>query len=196
MKKPLLAVAFAAALAIAVSSPGGGRASADSDEATIEYLIGTLPFANAPNISRSANGDTIEVIGRGSFSLANEGRITGRGRWSHRNAAGVLLAKGTWTARRLLSYETYGPQEAINGFVLPRGSEGGLAIIGVRMRPEGTGRSFDAYFTVDCLLGDEIQDGAHEGTTVDPTTGPGKRRNFSVKVEGLTLFVRNDDEND
>lgn len=194
MRKHLLILAFAAALAMAVSLPGADRVSADNGKATIEYFIGTLPFANAPNISESANGDTIEVIGRGSFSLDKDGRISGRGSWSHRNAAGVLLARGTWTARRLLSYETYGPQEAVNGFVLPRGSEGGLALIGVRMRPDGRERAFDAFFAVDCLLGDEVQDGAHEGTTVDPTTGLAKRRNFNEKLEGLTLFVRHDDD--
>jgi hypothetical protein len=45
-------------------------------------------------------------------------------------------------------------------------------------------------------LGNEIQDGSQEGITLDPTNGPGKRRNFKEKIHGLTLFIRHGEEHD
>lgn len=160
--------------------------SADSGAATIHFKIGTdflAPPAFPPNISRAANGDTVEITGDGTFTLHPKS-VTGSGTFAHKNAAGDVLATGTWEAKQLLSYHSYGPADPSLG--LPEGFEGGRAHILVHLSPNGDGPGLDAVMMVDCALGTHIPGGAIEGARLAVKGA----LNFNKIQSGATIFIR------
>ena len=75
--------------------------------------------------------------------------------FTHRDAAGNVLADGTWEPTAVLSYRSFGPatpeQEAEFGG-LPPGSEGGKVMIKVALFVGGV-HVHDGIITIVCLLG-------------------------------------------
>ena len=149
-----------------------------------KYMIGT-DFLNGPVIAKAANGDTIEVVGDGTFDVFSD-TVTGSGTIVHKDKDGNILATGTWNATSLLFFRSYGnatPQE------LPEDFEGGRLFIKVHLVPDFGGDGFDGVMQVECMLG-KVPRGAEEGIRLNIKLGPAKQFNFFEKVSGETLFIR------
>lgn len=192
-------VLLIAALVLVFSIFGAASVSADSGSATYRYLAaaGFLPEVGAdlcdlgppgvtvcPAVAMADNGDTIELAGEGTLSIHPKS-ATGGGTFTHKDAAGNILASGTWTAMRLLSFTSYGGAPT-----LPPTWEGGQAVIRIQLDPGAPGGPvFDAILTVDCNL-------APFGGKAPASTVDGIRLvvkdglNFNKSVERFTLFVR------
>jgi hypothetical protein len=171
----VLAVAFLGGL-------GVSRASADSGAATYTYLIGT-GGVEGPDVAMALNGDTITMTGSGTLSVHPK-TVSGGGSFTHKNAAGAVLVRGTWTATQLLSFDNYGCG-FFSGGTLPPNFCGGLALIRVHLAPSAGGPGVDAVLQVNCLLG-KVPAGAKEGIRLAVDNG----LNFNREVSGETLFVR------
>lgn len=152
-----------------------------------EYLIATgalcsLPEPNpCPVVMRGENGETIEITGQGTLTV-NPDSVTGGGNFVHKDNAGNVLGIGTWTATELVSFRSWGTQGD-----LPPNFEGGRAKIRVHLTPDGGGAGFDGSLRIICTIGD-FPSSSHEGVELTLWRAP----NFTEKVSGLTLFIRND----
>lgn len=144
------------------------------------YRIGVDPV-EGPVITRAANGDTIEVMGQGTFSFGPTS-VTGGGTLVHKNADGDVIGHGTWTATRILSFDPWGTSP---GF--PPTFEGGRAVMRINIKPvENFPGIFDGFLTVTCLIG-TVPPGSHEGIKLYvPRVG----LDFNQEVSGETLFIR------
>jgi len=135
-----------------------------------------------PDIARAANGDTIELVGSGTFTPQTD-RATGFGTFVHKNAAGATLAQAGWTATKLLRFRSYGISTTPGD---PPKFEGGRAFIRIHLSPFGSESGFDAVLLIDCVLGDKIPPGAEEGIQVRIIGGA----KFNEQVSGENLFIK------
>ncbi len=185
----ILAVGSFLFAALAVSAVPA-RAEGDSG---FDFHIGDaflvslgFPPSDVTRVSAGAAiGDTITVVGKGQFDV--EGlEAGGFGTFVHRNAAGTILASGTWVAKMLLSFDNFGGQAG-----LPADFVGGHALLRVRVfahpatNPSLT-LKFDATLGVDCAIGN-VPTGFEEGITFNAGF-----INFDEKVSGVTVFVTQD----
>ena len=144
------------------------------------YLLGVEPL-EGPDKSVASNGDTISIAGSGTLSI-HEKSVSGSGWFQHTNAAGTLLASGTWNALELISFKSFGTP----GPPFPPSFEAGKAEISIHLTPEGGGEGFDAILQVYCVL---------PGSKVPPAFDEGIRlfvpgvANFNVQVHGQTIFI-------
>jgi hypothetical protein len=60
-----------------------------------------------PDLGVPPNGDQSAITGDAEFSV-NPNTVEGEGSFTHTNAAGTVLATGTWEATGLLVYQSYG----------------------------------------------------------------------------------------
>jgi len=134
-----------------------------------------------PDISQAKDGSTIELSGEGTFSLQAKSAF-GSGSYTRKAASGSIIGTGTWTAYELISFKSYGT--SLN---LPSDYEGGLAKFRLLLRPTSGFLGFHALLEVECNIG-RPPASAIEGITL---TTSGKGVNFSKKISGSTLFVRN-----
>lgn len=151
-----------------------------------KYLIGVDPLcgldpAACPDVSRAANGDTLEVTGEGSLSWHPKS-ISGEGTLVHKNADGDVIGKGVWKAIQLLSLQEYG----CGGGGFPDEFCGGKALIRVSIKPEGADKLYTGILQVDCLVGDHVPGGAVEGVRLNVMGGP----NFNEEVSGFTILIK------
>jgi hypothetical protein len=77
--------------------------TAVADSATHGYVL----VMEEPNFGVAPNGDHIAFTGEAEFSV-NPNTVGGSGTFTHMNAAGTVLASGTWAATGLLDYQSYG----------------------------------------------------------------------------------------
>lgn len=147
--------------------------------ATLQYFVGTPD--SSPSIAKAGNGETIETTGTGAISLHPKWAIGG-GTFVHRDASGNILESGTWEAVKLLSYQSFGPASPSLG--LPPGSEGGRALIRIRLLVDGT-PLHEATLWVTCKLGNPPRN-SFEGIRLAIQDGV----NFNKEVSGGTLFIR------
>jgi hypothetical protein len=92
--------AFALALASPLALMPAG-VLADSDTHT--YAL----HMEEPNFGVAANGDHIAIEGMADFSVHPKS-VEGKGTFTHRNSSGTVIGAGSWTADKLLSYQSYG----------------------------------------------------------------------------------------
>ena len=202
--KRVLIAAFALGLAVtgAWGAQGMGGASPDNNsaEVTYRYLVGAgltqlgsvcdvgIP---CPTAAMASNGDTVTIIGEGKLSIQRkQGKpesVSGGGSFLHTNAAGGVVAVGTWTAKRLLSFESFGP-----GVGTPPTWEGGLARIQVQLAPDSGAGKAEAILEVGCLLpGIAPHPGVPEGVKLNVLG----LLNFDLAIEPrATLFINLGDE--
>ncbi len=194
---------FIAALVLALAGTGtvgaiGVRgASAGDDDARVEfrYLVGSgltevgeicEPDFPCPDAATaSSNGDTIVISGEGKLSINQKnGRpksVTGGGSFLHKDAAGHVLDVGTWTAKKLLAFKSFGPSV---GF--PPTFEGGLARIRVRLVSDSGALKALAILQVGCVLNEATApEGAFEGAKLNIRGG----LNFDQAIQRATLFI-------
>ena len=173
----------------------------------IGALIGDL----CPDMAVSSlDGSTFELTGEGKFSLRGRhsrrgpGKVSGGGSFLMRLATGEVLV-GTWTAKKLLSFESFGPSPCtfampcylglpppLDPLGLPESWEAGVAKMKIRLVVDGTGKKFDAVLGIFCNLPlAAVPAGHFEGIRVD-VKGVGS---FDLSPAGdpggrVTLFKR------
>lgn len=153
--------------------------AADHDgQRAIRYLVGTgmtgepLPGfglqslcnwatvlgPTCPNEAAALNGDTIRFQGEGVLFVNPNGspgrRMTGSGSFTHILASGGAV-NGRWTAKRLLSFESWGPATEVP---LPQNWIAGRAKILVLIEADGGGRNMGILDVICRLPGDAAPD--------------------------------------
>jgi hypothetical protein len=119
--------------------------TAVADSATHSYVL----MMDEPNFGVAPNGDQIAISGEVDFSV-NPKTIEGGGSFTHTNAAGTVLATGTWEATGLLTYQSYGCG-VVFGTPLPPNVCGGRVAMSVTLTtPEG---DLPGIITVICVIG-------------------------------------------
>ncbi len=160
-------------------------ASADSSSASYEYHIGdaflvSLDPSFGPDVTLAPNGASMTVTGTGTLSVHPKS-ISGGGTFSYANAAGDVLASGTWTAQDLLSFKVYGTSP-----ILPPTFTAGKAYVRVHLSPQAGGPGFGAILTITCALPDvKVPQSAEEGIRLAVQ----RIGNFNDEVSGNTLFI-------
>jgi hypothetical protein len=180
---------------------------ADNDSANYNFLVasGSLCDPNnsttCPAVARSASGETIELSGAGTLSLANKS-VTAAGAFTHKTSSGEIVATGVWTATELLSFKSYGiapgalmrqtqKSKASRFFPLGLGTlatpmpAGGLALIRIRLLPD-VGKPMEAILQVNCAKGKVPDNQQGDGIRLAIQEGG---RKFDEKVSGRTLFL-------
>ncbi len=128
----------------------------------------------------AANGDSVALNGTGTLSIHAKS-VTGGGMFVHTDASGHELVHGTWEAKDLLSFVSYGDATPQG---LPANLFGGKAVIHVRLLVGGT-PVHDGILTIYCQLG-KPPHGAHEGVRLNVQDVI----NFNKQVSGDTVFVK------
>lgn len=197
-----------AVLVMALAMVGVMGASADDNDTqiTYRYLVGSGltelgPVCNpvgvpCPPAAMASNGDTIEISGEGKLSIRQENgkprSVTGGGSFLHKDATGDVLSVGTWTAKKLLSFDPFGP-----GVGTPPTWEAGRAQIRVRLVDDVGGTEADAVLEVGCHLPENPgPPGTIEGVRLNVRGG----LDFNQAIEPrATLFINlgaEEDEDD
>ena len=101
------------AIALVLFAVGGNVAWAESDTDCFTYIV--FPAGAFPgfpgDIARAADGQTIQMAGSGPLCIHPKS-VGGGGTFTHKNAAGAVVAAGTWTAVELSSFTDYGTNPA------------------------------------------------------------------------------------
>ncbi len=191
MRLPRLFV-VTAFLALSVLPAAG--VSADAGAQTLDSHLGdaflaAINPAFSPVIAMAPSGDTIEIMGNGTLSIHPKS-VTGEGTFVHKGPTGELVASGTWTASRLLSFDNYGPS---TDPAFPASFRGGQAQILVHLvgTLAGGGPTFecDAVLRVTCRVpGDSGP--AHQGADEGITLSVKDVVNFNKRAGGATLFIQ------
>jgi hypothetical protein len=181
--------------------------SADSSSANYNLLVGSgflcdqNDSSTCPAVARAANGDTIEISGAGTISLANKS-VTAAGAFTQKSSAGEILSTGVWTASELLSFKSYGiapgalmreAQKFRSSQFSPLGlgmlagplPAGGLALLHIRLLPD-TGGPKDGLLQVNCAKG-RAPENQQEDRIRLAIQGGGPT--FDERVTGRTLFL-------
>jgi hypothetical protein len=182
----VLFVGTAAAMPLFETAPIARTEIAKIATQTYQYLVGVDPLCElapdaCPDVSRASSGETVEITGSGSFTVFSKS-VTGSGNFTHKAADGTVVAKGTWEAVQLLSFQSYGSAAAQG---LPKNLWGGKVLIRVQLFVGGN-PVFTGILRVTCMLGDQIPPSAMEGVRLAVQTGP----NFNKEVSGLTVFIK------
>jgi len=184
---------------------GQGRAQTNSANYTFLVASGFLcdsgDSTTCPAVVKSANGDSYEMGGAGTFSSESK-LVTAAGTFTHKSADGTVLETGVWTASELVSFDSYGivPGALMGGgrtlgppqlgpmrsrmFSGPMAA-GGLAVFPVRLLPM-RGRSRIAMLQVNCALGKVPAEHQMEGIRL-AFEGGGVA--FDEEVSGRALFL-------
>jgi len=143
------------------------------------YLIGVSPFTKGPDVARAANGDTIEIVGTGSFTESTT-LATGAGTFIQRTDGSKVRSRGTWVATGLVQFRSYGSNDSG-----PAELQGGRAMLRIHMMPFGDSTGFDAILVVTSRIG-KGSGGPAEGVEVRIING----LRYNKPVRGTTAFVK------
>jgi hypothetical protein len=169
--------------------------SSTAGRATETYDLLMGPKAN---VGKAPNGDTVEVTctelggACGTFSVFPKSLPTPpSGEFLHKDAAGNVLGGGTWTATKLLDYQSYGCGEVTSeGLDLPDNFCGGK--LKFRAQLDTAAGQFSGILTVFCIVGPKApsnhDEPPEEGVTLDI---PGVI-NFNKVGGGENVYVRQD----
>jgi hypothetical protein len=184
---------------------GSARAQTSSANYTFVVASGFLcdpgDSGSCPAVSKSANGDSYEISGAGTFDPQNKS-VKAAGTFNHKSTNGNVLETGVWTDNELLSFDSYGiapralrqkgaalgPQ-TFGANRLPMSSgplpTGGLAIFRIRLLPM-SGASRMAVLQVNCALGKMPSERSVEGIRL---TLEKNGTDFSEEVSGRVMFL-------
>ena len=137
-----------------------------------------------PNTGEAANGDVAAVIGEGEFSVHPKS-VEAEGTFTHTDSAGNVLVTGSWTATRLLTYQSYGCG-VVFGTPIPPDLCGGKVRMRVVLTPDGTDLQIPAVLTVFCVIGDKRPTSVEEGIRL---VVPG-HVNFNEATGGENVYIR------
>jgi hypothetical protein len=159
-------------------------AVASGDSATHTFLL----VMEVPNVAQAPNGDRVAITGEGEFQVHPKA-VEAEGEFTHTDAAGTVIASGTWTATKLLAYQSYGCG-VVEGDPLPPNFCGGKLKMRVVLTPEGTSLQIPAILTVFCIIGpnppNSHDDESGEGITL---VVPGIN-NFNKLVSGMNIYIQ------
>jgi hypothetical protein len=193
---------------VAVSSlvllcAGSARAQTGSANYTFIVASGFLcdDSGSCPAVAKSANGDSYEISGAGTFDAQNKS-VKAAGIFNHKSTNGNVLETGVWIASELVAFDSYGIAPAalmqkgpafgspqIGPKRLPMRSgplpTGGLAIFRILLMPM-SGASRAAMLQVNCALGDVPRERSVEGIRLSLEKGG---TDFSEEVGGRVMFL-------
>jgi len=182
-------------------------AMAQSINGDVIFLVGTGflcdmgdPYA-CPAVVRSAQGDSYEMSGVGTFSTESKS-VTAAGTFTHKSADGDTLETGVWIASELASFDSYGmaPGALMRGGRAfgppPFGPRrmpmlsgpmpaGGLAVFRIRLWSI-RGASKTAMLQVNCALGKVPDEHQVEGIRLAFEGGEAK---FDQELGGRAMFL-------
>ncbi len=184
---------------------GSARAQTTSANYTFVVASGFLcdpgDSGSCPAVARSANGDSYEISGAGTFDPQNKS-VKAAGTFNHKSTNGNVLETGVWTASELVSFVSYGiapgalrqhgvaigPQQFAPKrlpMLLGPMPTGGLAVIRIRLLPM-SGASTTAVLQVNCALGDVPRERSVEGIRLTLDLNGGE---FSDELGGRVMFL-------
>lgn len=184
---------------------GSARAQISSANYTFVVASGFLcdsgDSGSCPAVAKSANGDSYEISGAGTFHTKNKS-VQAAGTFNRKSTNGNVLETGVWTASDLISFDSYGMAPAafmergpafgdsqINHKRLPMRSgplpTGGLAIFRILLMPL-SGATKTAVLQVNCALGNVPRDRSVEGIRL---TSEKDGTGFSEEVSGRVMFL-------
>jgi hypothetical protein len=168
-------------LLIALVTTGSARAA--TSKAAYAFRVGSPTTA-----AMADNGDVVLMSGTGALDVSAK-TASGGGVFTHMSGP-TVLASGTWTATRLLSFQFYGCGH-IDGTVLPPNLCGGLAALDVQLVGHPAGQpnvtiSADGLLWIDCLIGDPPPSG-EEGVRLNLKDLI--NFNQTVPESGTTVFI-------
>ena len=165
------------------------------------FLCDTGDSYACPAVVKSAQGDTYEMTGAGTFSTEGKS-VTATGTFTHKSADGDTLETGIWIASELESFSSYGFAPG----ALTRGGQpfgpppfghrrmpmlsgptpaGGLAVLRISLLPLW-GASKTALLQVNCALGKVPDEHQVEGIRLTFEAGDTK---FDQEMGGRTMFL-------
>ena len=119
--------------------------TAVADSTTHSYVL----VMEEANFGVAPNGDQVAIEGDANFSV-NPNTVEGSGSFTHTNAAGTVLATGTWEATGLIDYQSYGCG-VVFGTPIPPNFCGGRVEMRVTLTtPLG---QLPGILTVICVIG-------------------------------------------
>lgn len=161
---------------------GSARAQPSSANYTFVVASGFLcnpgDSGSCPAVAKSANGDSYEISGAGTFDTESKS-VKAAGTFHHKTLNGNMIETGVWTASELISFGSYGiapnalqqkgpaygsPQLGPKRMPTRAGPipTGGLAIFRIVLVPL-SGPSKTAVLQVNCALGDVPRERSVEG---------------------------------
>ncbi len=206
MNKRLSFVAsvFLASFALGIAGAGIAYANSDDgDDGEFRWLAaaGMTEFGPlcelgtpCPGAAMDAsNGDTIEIMGEGKLSIYDgDGDVSGTGSYTHRNASGMVLDNGTFTAIRLKRFKSFG-----GSFMTPPTWRLGRAEIRILMVSDIDGATAKGLLTVGCILPSPMEKfpgNLIEGIRLKVEKGPNFKKAPLVDPDRATLFIQLDDD--
>jgi hypothetical protein len=186
----MAAVAFVVLPGMAGAKPGANH----GNSATRSFLL----VADAPNIATAANGDRLEVTCESRGHACGTFQVHPKalpdpptGEFVHKDANGAVLAEGTWTATRLISFHFYGCRfiPAIGADLGDDNLCGGAVKMRVQLSVNGDG-TVPGILTVFCIVGPKAP-ASHNSPPGEGVTlvVPGVA-NFNHTGGGENIFVR------
>ncbi len=115
-------------------------------------------------------GGSIAIQGGGELKVSKKGKpqhVKGGGLFAQFDQGGNEFSRGTWKAKKLLSFDAYG-EDNTTFPPFPGGFEAGRVLILIQLKPEG-GKKIDAVLEIGCRL-------------------PGNKGIFGT-IEGARVFV-------
>lgn len=187
---PVLATALTVMLGLtaasAASDSGNFRWLAAAGMHDFRFLcLGATPCPDAAEAT--SNGDMIEITGEGTLRIhkGKPKQVRGAGSYRHTDSLGDLVDIGTWTARKLLSFEDFGPSST-----LPPEWRQGQAFIRIHMVSDSGDMEAIATLELGCRLPDPVTPtpaGTIEGIRLDVEGG----LNFNMEFDPRsTLFLQ------
>jgi len=165
------------------------------------FLCDPGDSATCPAAVRSADGDSYEMSGAGTFDSQSKS-VTAAGAFAHKSPNGTLLETGVWIASELISFNSYGidPDALMSGgrafshlpfrpkrlpISLGPVPTGGLAVFRIRLLPI-SGATKTAVLQVNCALGDVPRERSVEGIRLTfQSNGP----EFPEELAGRVMFL-------
>jgi hypothetical protein len=174
MKDGILpAFGLAIALAAGFLATSCGRDAIGPRQAALRAAVSSsdptgFELAKPNTAVNPSTGETIRTTGSGSF---NAGSIVASGSFTHFNAAGSVVARGTWAATGFTSFVGFGGPHP--------GFEGGQLKFSATLFPDGGSPVTGVPVSVTCRVNAPSGFTDEEGTTVGA---------FTEKTGGTTLF--------
>jgi hypothetical protein len=162
-------------VALVLALPVGSSATPPNNEsATYEFLF------ELPNVSQASNGDTLSLLGEGTFGVHPKS-ASGGGSFTYTAADGSSF-DGTWTVNGLVDFQPYGCG-VVFGTPLPPNFCGGRLVMDVTaITPFG---AVPSQLTVFCVIGSPPP-GTEEGIrVVVPGVG-----DFNRQLEAMNTYFK------
>jgi hypothetical protein len=165
------------------------------------FLCDPGDSSTCPATVKSANGDSYEMSGAGTFNTQSKSvKVTGT--FTHKSSNGNVVETGVWIATDLVSFDSYGiapnallqkgaafhhPPFGPKRPLIPSGPmpTGGLAVFRIRLLPM-QGASTTAVLQANCALGNVPHERSVEGIRLALEKNGTE---FSLEVSGRVMFL-------